>query len=166
MRSWRVLLTVVLPVLMLVTSIAFSEYRLRMAPTWRFPIEGFDPRDLLRGQYLRFRLRLVEDQPLETCSAMDPHSCCLCLDRQGDATAVPQMRRATCATARAQCAGALSLRDAGREQRYYVPEARTRELEDKVQGAVRRSAAYVELSIHRGSRPQIRRIIIDGEPLP
>jgi len=24
----------------------------------------------------------------------------------------------------------------------------------------------VELSIHRGSRPQIRRIIIDGEPLP
>jgi hypothetical protein len=166
MRSWRVLLTVVLPVLMLVTSIAFPEYRLRVATTWRCPIEGFDPRDLLRGRYIRFRLRFVEDQPLEMCSAMDPHGCCLCLDRQGDATAVPRMRRATCATARAPCEGTLSLRDADREQRYYVPETRAREFEDKVQGAVRRGTAYVELSIHRGSRPQIRRIIIDGEPLP
>ena len=166
MRSWRLLLAVALPVLMLVTSIAFSEYRLSMAATWRFPIEGFDPRDLLRGRYIRFRLRLVEDQPLETCSAVDPQDCCLCLERQGDATAVPRMRRATCATARAQCEGTLTLRDADREQRYYVPEARARELEARVQEAARRGAAYVELSIHRGNRPQIRRLIIDGEPLP
>lgn len=48
------LLALVLPLAGLAGLWAWSDYRSRQGSDWLVPIEGYDPRDLLRGHYVEF----------------------------------------------------------------------------------------------------------------
>ena len=50
------IVAVVLPIVLLVGMIGRAEWQLANSETWHFAIRGYDPRDLLRGHYMRFRL--------------------------------------------------------------------------------------------------------------
>jgi hypothetical protein len=79
----RALLAAVLllPLAWLGGSILLNQHALAQAREWRVPVEGYDPRDPIRGQYVRYTLgwRLVGD-----AAACDtPTGCRLCLSEDG-----------------------------------------------------------------------------------
>lgn len=154
----------VLPLLAIGLGIVRAELFLADTNEFTFEVAGFDPRDLLRGHYLQFRVRV--DEPLavrEPCDDANGH-CCLCLTRVAPG-APPLAERATCDTARASCDGALHTRYLDEPQRYYVPEERAHALEERLREAVERRAAQVVLAIDSQGEARVREMLVDGEPL-
>lgn len=144
---------VLLPVLVLAASIVRSEIYLGDQRSFRLPVEGYDPRDLLRGRYLRYRVKR-DAPPLEACEGDD---CCLCLS-----TSQPP-RAATCHTARAQCEGALPERHLDGLRRYYVPEARARQLERRFIDAAAEGRAHIVMTLDSEGRPHVRYLELRGQ---
>ncbi len=66
----------VLPLLGLGWTWASSERLSRQGTDWQVPIEGFDPRDLLRGHYVEFRY----DWPVPRAGHVFGHPSALCLE--------------------------------------------------------------------------------------
>ena len=164
------LLAVALPLLAIGLGIVRAELVLGSSRDFVFEIEGFDPRDLLRGHYLQFRLRIDPLPVREPCADDASDACCLCLTRTAP-DAVPYVERATCATARASCDGALLARYLTQPQRYYVPEARAAELERRLFEAMQQRRAQAVLAIDRQGRAVVRELRVDGvriegEPAP
>lgn len=67
-----------LPMVWLLAGIALNERALSAAPEWRIPIHGYDPRDPLRGHYVRFSYGWTLSGDPALCA--DPARCRLCLD--------------------------------------------------------------------------------------
>ena len=158
-----VIVALVLPLLAIAIGIVRAELFLSHARDFVFEIGGYDPRDLLRGHYLQFRLQV---EPLSVREACDDSSgaCCLCLTRVAE-DAVPYAERASCTTARSSCDAALHTRYLTEPQRYYIPEQRARELERRLIEAMPQRRAQVVLAIDREGGAQIRELRIDGEPI-
>ena len=53
----RLLITVSIPFVLLCLLIVRAELHISQGKEWKFQVQGYDPRDLLRGHYLRFGLR-------------------------------------------------------------------------------------------------------------
>ncbi len=53
MVTWR-LAAIILPVVGLAGLWGWSDYQSRQGTEWEVPIQGYDPRDLLRGHYVEF----------------------------------------------------------------------------------------------------------------
>jgi len=159
------LLAVGLPVIAIVLGIVRAEWTFRHGRDFVFEIGGYDPRDLLRGHYLLFQLRVDPQAVREPCEDDAAQPCCLCLTR-GVGDRVTSAERATCATARADCDGALQITDAIRAVRYYVPEAQAADLERRLRDAAQREAALAVVSIDADGRGHVRELQIDGETIP
>lgn len=157
-----VLVAVLLPLLAIGLGIVRAELRLSSAQTFMFDIEGFDPRDLLHGRYLQFRLRVDEGAAREDCNAEQGQSCCLCLTRRA-AEEPPLAERATCETARQQCDGALELHYMTEAQRFYVPEAQASSLEKRLFEAMAAKKARVRLAIEPSGKALVRELLLDGK---
>jgi hypothetical protein len=158
------LFAVVLPLLAVGLGIVRAELFHRSARDYVFEIAGYDPRDLLRGHYLQFRLRVEPLPEREPCDA-SVADCCLCLTRSS-ADAVPYAERASCVTALASCDGALHTRYLDEPQRYYVPEHEARALEKRLLQAMEHRRAHVVLAIGAHGAAQVRELRIDGEAIP
>jgi uncharacterized membrane-anchored protein len=148
-----------LPLLALGGIIVKNERDIRSAKTWRVPIVGYDPRDLLYGHYLNFRFDW--GPPLERDACADGQSCCMCLDAQHVSTA-PLTSLKTCEAA-IRCTTALSLPkragcidgarcpdnadafDPEGAQRYFIPESAATQLNALL--ANRRYNLSVDLNI-------------------
>jgi uncharacterized membrane-anchored protein len=154
------LIAVLLPLLAIGLGIARAELFLGSARDFVFEIQGFDPRDLLRGRYLQFRLR-VEPLPVREPCADSSGECCLCLTRSAP-EAVPYAERASCTTARASCDGVLQMRYLTQPQRYYVPEARAAEFERRLLDAMQQRRAQAVLAVDRRGRASVRELRVDG----
>jgi uncharacterized membrane-anchored protein len=156
-------LAVVLPLLAVGLGIVRAELFRGRARDFVFEIAGYDPRDLLRGHYLQFRLRI---EPLPVREPCDDRAadCCLCLTRS-DPDAVPYAERATCTTARSSCDGALHIRYLNEPQRYYVPEQSAAALERRLLAAMAHRRAHAVLAIDASGQAQVRELRVDGEPI-
>jgi uncharacterized membrane-anchored protein len=156
-------LAVVLPLVAIGLGIVRAELFRERARDFVFEIAGYDPRDLLRGHYLQFRLRVEPISEREPCddAASD---CCLCLTRT-EPDAVPYAERSSCATARASCDGALRTRYLNTPQRYYVPEQDAAELERRLLEAMQHRNAHAVLAIDASGDAQVRELRVDGRPL-
>lgn len=95
MRRLPLLLAVLLPALVLAGGIVSKETGRLGAEEWRIPVDGFDPRDTLRGLYVRFTYAF--DVRGDTRACMEETGCRLCLSRE-DGRVV-----ATVETAEVQC---------------------------------------------------------------
>ncbi len=161
-RKWLVVVAVTLPLLVLVLGIVRSEQHLASAQRWHFSITGYDPRDLLRGHYLQYRLQLDEEPALETCDDDYGDRCCLCLEAT-EKGKPPVVRRATCTLAAERCDGRLQTRYLTELTRYYIPEARARELELALQDAARANDAKLVVAITQSGKPQIDALLVAGQ---
>lgn len=157
-----VALAVTLPLLAIVLGIVQAERFRGRARDFVFEIGGYDPRDLLRGHYLQFRL-LVD--PLPEREACVGDGCCLCLTRR-EAGAVSGVELARCATARAECDGALPAAIVGTPQRFYVPEDRAAELERDLRNAAERHAARAVLAVDGDGVAHVVGLLIDDVLIP
>src|SRR5262249_56540913 len=70
-----------LPLLVIVLGIVRAERFLGRTRDFVFEIGGYDPRDLLRGHYLQFRLTADPLPQREACVDDPQGTCCLCLTR-------------------------------------------------------------------------------------
>ena len=74
-RQW---LGLALPLLVIAAGVVRGELALATGRAFRFRIEGYDPRDLLRGHYLQFRIAFDFIPGTESSAAASEDSC-LCL---------------------------------------------------------------------------------------
>lgn len=157
-----VIVALVLPLLAVCLGIVRAELFLSRSQDFVFEIEGFDPRDLLRGHYLQFRLRLPNVPERERCVDDGSDNCCLCLTRRGGPDAPVSAERSTCATAHASCDGALRTYYATTPQRFYVPEERARELEARLQAGMAAGKAHAVVAIDPHGNAVVRELRVAG----
>lgn len=164
----RVLLAVLLPLAAILAGVVSAERRASRAPHLVFEIEGYDPRDLLRGRYLQFRLRLPAP-PADACGDSDP-DCCLCAT-EGEPGGTARVAYVSCA-AEPDCDAILPAARAGMPLRFYVPEARAPQVERELLAAAARGAARADVAIAADGTIQVRGLRLDaadegdGVPVP
>jgi hypothetical protein len=162
MRRELVALAVALPVLAIGFAIVRSERQLARSNDFVFAIGGYDPRDLLKGHYLQFRLRVRDVPAREACDSSRGQRCCLCLTRTGRNDPV-ELTRATCATAIDECDGALGERYLGTSLRYYIPELEAASLDQQLAEAMQHEgAATAVLAIDGPDKVQVRELRLYG----
>lgn len=148
-KRMAVIVALTLPVLGIAGLIVRGELAWR-GSEWRFPIEGNDPRDLLRGHYLTYRILwgAIDEGSLDGKN-------CLCLEH---ADGEQRVRRLACHEALA-CAARLTSGDVEQLQRYYIPEAWAGALDR----AVREGRGEIVVSVVRGEA-SLRDLLVDGRP--
>ncbi|MEZ4287912.1 MAG: GDYXXLXY domain-containing protein [Polyangiales bacterium] len=157
----------VLPLAVIGISVFQYERMLQDGTVWEFAIDGYDPRDLLRGHYLEFRIATNHlDDNDELRSKMDSGSGvsnnCFCLRRSDDKTIATDMG---CSSAKQEC-DAFVKRDLLDEiNRYYIAEARVDEFEKLLQDAARENRATIAVRIDNEGTPTIESLLIDGTPI-
>lgn len=159
------MLAVLVPVLGLAVLVGRAEYAGQHGEAWTIPIEGYDPRDLLHGQYLQYRYRL-RWQGADTCgygsqgSREPAPGCCLCLTRAGVDRYDPFVRQVQCDEAPGACEGSLRAEGMLPPQRYFVPEDRAQALES----ALRVHDAAIELTASPSGEPAVGDLLLDRRP--
>jgi uncharacterized membrane-anchored protein len=159
------LVAVTLPLLAIAFGIVRAQLFLRHADDFVLEVGGYDPRDLLRGHYLRFLLRVDPLRDREPCDESSGQECCLCLMHDAQ-RGLSVAERATCDTARTQCDGVLTSRALSESYRYYVPEDQSAELERRLQEAMQHRTATAVVAVDAGGGAQVRELRIDGEAIP
>jgi len=154
MNTRFIALAVALPALTLALSIADAEDNLAGGESYRLPVEGYDPRDLLRGRYLRYRVKLDAAPPLDDCTGS---ACCLCLSQDGPP------RVASCELARTQCDAAMPQRHLKDLRRYYIPEGQARQLERRFIDAARDDEADIVVTVGADGKPYVEHLELRGE---
>jgi uncharacterized membrane-anchored protein len=156
-----ILMALILPILALAGLTAYKKYNLEVGRKVVLPIIGYDPRDLLSGHYLIFRvdygiknLCRSNINPQNTSRASNDNRVgFVCLDPKGfsfrSPTSCDSYIRGLCKRGRFE---------AGIE-RYYIPQEDAKYL-DKV---VRKGQASIEVSIGERGNAQIKDLLIDGE---
>jgi uncharacterized membrane-anchored protein len=161
-------LAVALPLVVLALGMMRAERHLRDNRRWVFDVTGYDPRDLLRGRYIQYRLALDERDPgeqgLKACDENSDEGCCLCLaaDFPGGPTTVA---RTTCEAAYSRCDGALQTRYLDELQRYYIPEDRAEELDALFRDASQERRTQVVIAIDKAGKPQVDTLLVDDVPI-
>ena len=161
-RHWR-WFALWLPIVVLGVGIARGEHAIRSGEIWRFDVSGYDPRDLLRGHYLRFRIEEQWGDPYDHAGPASEADCA-CLERREDGEP-PLLHAASCGFARGQCEDFVIREELLELDRFYVPEAKARELERRLQEARARDEAKLLVAIDRDGHPVIADLLIDGVSL-
>jgi len=155
------LLAVLIPFLLLSFLIIRAEIHINQGQEWQFKVQGYDPRDLLRGHYLRFNLRYNWTNEKAGCeSGVD---CCLCLSDISQQT--PEVKKTNCEVAKNQCDGYMRSEFERSLNRYYIPEDYALQAEQILRDAGAENNAFLSVSISNTGEPQITDMIIRGESL-
>jgi len=156
--------SVALPLLGLVVMIARAEVALRSGPSFRIPIDGYDPRDLLSGHYLQYRFAF-DWQGESTCGAVDgatpvelDRSCCICLTSEVDGAQLTPARQVRCDET-ASCDGWLAAAAITPPLRYFVPERHAAGIEDALRGR----RASLGVTCGPNGQPAIGELFLDGQ---
>ncbi len=155
-RAW-VLVALALPWLAIAGSIAKAHVEAASGVLHTFEIGGFDPRDPLRGHYLRYRL-LVGDDPAITACAEDP-GCRVCLVRDGGRSHA----RVLVPGERCRQPIAADVLRGGR--RYLLSETLARPAERLLADAAREGRATADLRLLPDGELRAEGIRVDGEPI-
>lgn len=115
-------------------------------------IEGYDPRDLLSGHYIRYTVKYGVDNICPDKYYVE--SAYLCLDPKGFSDSEPSncktMLKGRCDYNKAFAAGI---------ERFYIPESRAKELEDKV----RDKHAQIIVGVMPSGEAVVKDLLIDGQ---
>jgi uncharacterized membrane-anchored protein len=140
----------VVPIVSLVGLAGYKKYILSFGEEIRLPVSGYDPRDLLSGHYLIYRIDYgVNDVCGEKPNSRDAF---VCLEpRRFSYDAFENCRtliRGTCMAGRFE---------AGIEK-FFVPEEMARKLEE----IIRTQPAEIILSVPKTGRAQVKDLLING----
>ena len=148
----RIILAIAFPIIVLLALMFYKQHIINTGKTVVLAIEGFDPRDLLSGHYLNYRI----DYQAENQCDLSLASTQLCLQ--------PYRRFAEGGQLDADCQ--LYLNGSCRNgrfkagiERYYIPETDAKEL-DKL---VRESRGELVVSINKNGQAVIKDLLIDGK---
>jgi uncharacterized membrane-anchored protein len=167
MRAKLLALVLALPLASVVVAIVRAELQRAQSEAWTFVASGYDPRDLLHGRYVQFRIDFAAGRERTTenlaCSNEDP-ACCLCLTRT-QSSDIPLTRRMSCADAAQSCDGMLQTRLIERLDRYSVSEEQAEVLEERVRTAGSKGRLHVVLWVDPSGQAEVKELRIAGERL-
>jgi len=161
MTDKKALIAVAIPFVLLCLLIARAEYHLKSGEEWTFAVAGYDPRDLLRGHYLRFSLDYDWEDYRGGCSPAE--SCCLCLTRTDEMT--PSVHETSCTVARNECDGFMVTDQANALNRFYVAETEASRAEQILREARAAENAHIRISVNARGEPRIVDLLIGDRPL-
>lgn len=138
MRNWPLFAALLLPVVWLGASALVQERALAQSRLWHIPIEGYDPRDPLRGQYIRFSYAWAVEGDARLCRT---GACTICLaDRGNRVVATLAAPDTACRAPVDTAASNIEVRPSFNTgepvqfgSRLFVSEARAPELEQQLQ---------------------------------
>jgi hypothetical protein len=85
LRTALVFSVLILSSLCLTLLAGYTAFSKRSAPSFILPIRGYDPRDLIHGHYLQFRINWPwADKNAFACDTQNPENCRVCLQAQND----------------------------------------------------------------------------------
>ncbi len=161
MSNKKLLLIVMLPFVLLCLLIVRAEFHLSRGTQWDFAITGYDPRDLLRGHYLRFKLAYDWKTPRNKCSSKQ--NCSFCLTEVGKQAPIVQKIDTPLAK---QCDGFMQYDDHQELlNRFYIAENKAKLAEGLLRQARLDDTAYLRVSINKEGTPHIVDLLIDGQSL-
>ena len=166
MKNKLIFTAIALPLLVLLLLIVRAEYHVRSGEQWMFEVQGYDPRDLLRGHYLQFTLLYDWEKGKNECSSGT--ECCLCLTKNNSAektSIVPKVHKTSCKTARKQCDGYILSAKQNALNRYYIPEESAKRAESLLIKARANQQAYLQVSINKKGEPAIVDLILDNQSI-
>ncbi|MEZ5536095.1 MAG: GDYXXLXY domain-containing protein [Thiolinea sp.] len=150
------ILALILPIIILAANAWLHHQQRSSGETVIFPIEGFDPRDLLSGHYLTYRIDYgvaensdcpVSDIPASLC--LSPERRIYPLDELPETCT--QFIRGSC-DAKAQFISGL--------ERFYIPE----QYADVLDAKVRNNQGELVVSVGQSGNAGITDLLIDGRP--
>jgi hypothetical protein len=143
LQLWCALL---LPIMTFAGLVIRAELLQASGPVFHVAIAGYDPRDLLQGHYMRYRLQWPAG------GACDGPRCCLCLRTSGAHTKVE------CSSADTACDAQLSSQmvDQGRE--FFIQE----DLGPALEQAIHRGRGAIALNLTPNGQVRVHDLFIDG----
>ena len=145
LQLWCALL---LPIVAFIGLVGRAELLRASGPVFRVAIAGCDPRDLLQGHYLRYRLQWP------AAEACDGATCCLCLQVSGVHTKID------CGAAAAACEAQLSRQMVEQGREFFIQEDTGPALEQ----AIRRGQGAMALNVTPNGQIRVHELFIDGVP--
>ena len=141
-----------IPIVSLALLVSYKKYILSHGEEVTLPINGYDPRDLLSGHYLIYRIEYGVDGICDKASYKLKKSGYVCLNPK-------KFSYRWIDDCKIMIKGICNRRrfEAGIE-RYYVPEEAAKTLEDLVQS----KQASIVLSVHKNGNAQIKDLLING----
>jgi hypothetical protein len=123
----RISLSAAWPIVVLLGVLAYAQTRSGKlggeVQSFRLKIAGYDPKDLLRGRYLQFRVDWTPDPEAELSVESAWASDCLCLRRDPQTSSNALTRPLSCAEAvSAPCDAYVTNESLAGLTRYYLPE--------------------------------------------
>lgn len=146
-----ILLALLFPIVVLIAFTAYKKSILTYGREITLPISGYDPRNLLSGHYLRYR---IEYGVANICfRTPDYRPSYVCLDNKTFSLAEP---RGCKLFIRGRCENGQFY--AGIET-YYIPENKAIELDEQV----RFKRASIVISVATNGSAQVKDLLIDGK---
>lgn len=161
---------VLLPVIVLGWQVFALERDLADHTVWRVPVVGFDPRDPIRGHYVRFRYDWpLSSSDIERCNASLP-DCRLCL--VGEQPAILSATVVVQESSPDHCDALLLVNPVeGRDessllsgQRFYLDEALAKTADDALRQQPD-SVAEMEIAVTRSGQVRALQLHLGGQPL-
>lgn len=156
-RRTLLIAALLLPIAVLGALIARAELVVQTGAEWAVHIRGYDPRDLLSGQYLRYTI----DWKLEGEDCRDG-ACCYCLWNSSPGQPrppEPSVRIIACEN-RAPCESYFPVERADSLRRYFIPEGEGARLEQ----AIRKHDAMLILRVSSRGKVVITDLLLDRVP--
>jgi hypothetical protein len=150
----RRLIVLALPLVVLLAMMIRSELILARGREFEVSIDGYDPRDLLRGQFLRYRVRWNRSGG----ESGECPGCCLCLQRD-IGTVDPQVLGMQCNSVEG-CAAFIKPEALDGLGQYYIPEGMGPPLER----AIRERRASLRIAVGHAGDVVVRDLLLDGKP--
>jgi len=145
LQLWFALL---LPVVAFIGLVGRAELLRASGPVFHVTIAGYDPRDLLQGHYLRYRLQWPTD------GVCDGATCCLCLQTSGMHTKVQ------CGVVDKTCDAQLGHQMVEQGREFFIQEGAGPALEQ----AIRHGQGAIALNVTPNGQVRVHELFIDGMP--
>jgi uncharacterized membrane-anchored protein len=153
-RALSLLLALALPIVALAVMVARAEIVSRSGRPYRIHITGYDPRDPIRGHYLRYRLDFLWDDLRERCTTS---TCAYCL--RGPAGSEPLVSKVS-PNGTGTCDASFPESQLDHLTEFYIPEGRGPVLER----ALRSQRADLLVRVSSGGGVVIQDLLLDGVP--
>jgi uncharacterized membrane-anchored protein len=137
-----------LPIVAFAGLVVRAELLRASGPVFHVAVAGYDPRDLLQGHYLRYRLQWPAD------GACDGATCCLYLQTSGAHTKVQ------CGVTDTACDVQLSPQMVEQGREFFIQEDASAALEQ----AIRRGQGTIALNVTPNGQVRVHELFIDGVP--
>ena len=147
------------PFFMLIGMVILNEYHLKTSRTIVLPVEGHDPRDLLSGYYLVYKIRYGLKCPKNPSYSKGKVKAYMCFEPKKQITLFRKPKHCSFFL-KGYCFSNGDFYSHG--DRFYLPEQKAQEIEKLFRSAVKKS---VVLSVTKKGHALAKDLLIDGKSI-